>query len=241
MVIGPTPPGTGVMAPATSTAAAKSTSPTSRVLPLRAGRDAVDADVDHGGAGLDPVALDEARPADRGDQDIGLPALARQILGCANGRHTDRAVFAQQQLRHRLADDVRAADHDGAQARKVAQPVPQQHQAAERGAGHDALAAGRQQADIGQVKAVDILGRIDGGDDRVLVDLVGQGQLHQDAVHRRIGIELVDQRQQLGLACLAAAGARRSSCRSSRSACPCCGHRPGWPDRRRPARRPGRA
>src|SRR5690606_7895637 len=33
IVIGPTPPGTGVIAPATSTAEAKSTSPTSLVLP----------------------------------------------------------------------------------------------------------------------------------------------------------------------------------------------------------------
>src|SRR3546814_2218408 len=33
MVIGPTPPGTGVMAPATAAASAKATSPTSRVLP----------------------------------------------------------------------------------------------------------------------------------------------------------------------------------------------------------------
>src|SRR5690606_29458714 len=33
MVMGPTPPGTGVMAPATSLASAKATSPTSRVLP----------------------------------------------------------------------------------------------------------------------------------------------------------------------------------------------------------------
>ena len=55
MVIGPTPPGTGVIAPATSAAAAKSTSPTSRRLAVRP-VDAVDPDVDHRGAGLDPVA-----------------------------------------------------------------------------------------------------------------------------------------------------------------------------------------
>ena len=33
IVMGPTPPGTGVMAPATLTASAKATSPTSRLLP----------------------------------------------------------------------------------------------------------------------------------------------------------------------------------------------------------------
>ena len=36
MVMGPTPPGTGVIRPATSTASAKSTSPTTRVLPSAA-------------------------------------------------------------------------------------------------------------------------------------------------------------------------------------------------------------
>jgi hypothetical protein len=38
MVIGPTPPGTGVIAPATSARLAKSTSPTSRILPSRSTR-----------------------------------------------------------------------------------------------------------------------------------------------------------------------------------------------------------
>ena len=37
MVIGPTPPGTGVIAPATCTASSKATSPTSRDLPPSAG------------------------------------------------------------------------------------------------------------------------------------------------------------------------------------------------------------
>ena len=80
IVIGPTPPGTGVTAPATCIAPAKSTSPTRPVF------GAVDADVDHGRAGLDPVALDHFRPADRRDDDVGALDHARQVLASSNAR-----------------------------------------------------------------------------------------------------------------------------------------------------------
>ena len=48
------------------------------------GADAVDADVDHGRAGLQPVALDHLRPADRGDDDVGAarPPPAGRACGC---------------------------------------------------------------------------------------------------------------------------------------------------------------
>ena len=89
MVIGPTPPGTGVIAPATSLALAKSTSPTS--LPLAR---PVDADVDHGRAGLQPVALDHLRPADGGDDDVGAADDGRQVAGAAVG-DGDGAILAR--------------------------------------------------------------------------------------------------------------------------------------------------
>ena len=62
-VMGPTPPGTGVIAPATSRLG-KATSPTSRSCP-RPGQ-AADADIDHGRARLDPV----------GAYHFGLPTAA---------------------------------------------------------------------------------------------------------------------------------------------------------------------
>ncbi|MNT93800.1 hypothetical protein D3C72_2353580 [compost metagenome] len=48
------------------------------------------------------------------------------------------------------------------------------------------------------MEAVDVLGRVDGLQHRGFVDVLGQRQLHQDAVHRGVAIQLGDQRQHLG-------------------------------------------
>ena len=116
IVIGPTPPGTGVIAPATSTASAKFTSPTMRDLPSRG--DAVDADVDHGRAGLDPVAANKFRTADGDAQKFGAPAQLGQISR-VRMRDGDGRVLVEQHLRQRIADDMRAADHQRVEAEQA--------------------------------------------------------------------------------------------------------------------------
>ena len=78
IVIGPTPPGTGVIAPATFSTSAKATSPIRRDLPSGKG-EAVDADVDHGGAGLDPVAAHHLGPADGREHEVGAAADGGKI------------------------------------------------------------------------------------------------------------------------------------------------------------------
>src|ERR1700682_1372084 len=47
------------------------------------------------------------------------------------------------------------------------------------------------------MKAVDVFGRIDGGNDTRRIDLRRQWQLHQDAVHSRIGVEFADKTNEL--------------------------------------------
>ena len=105
IVIGPTPPGTGVIRPATL----------DRRLEVHIADEpvvgAVDADVDHGRAGLDPVAPDHLGTADGGDQHVGPTADLGQIAG-ARMADRDRRVLGQQQRRDRLADEVGAADDD---------------------------------------------------------------------------------------------------------------------------------
>ena len=82
MVIGPTPPGTGVIAPATALASAKATSPTMCGVAVLVD-DAVDADVDHGRARLDPV---RRAPS----PDVPIAAISRSARAHTDGRS---AVF----------------------------------------------------------------------------------------------------------------------------------------------------
>ncbi len=109
------------------------------------------------------------------------------------------AVALEQKRGHRLADDVGAADDHRLLAGQIADGVLEHQDAALRRAGNEGLAAGPQAAGIDDVKAVDVLVRIDGIDHGIGIDLVGQGELDQDAVDAVVGVELFDQRQQLGL------------------------------------------
>ena len=78
IVIGPTPPGTGVMN-AGDLRGAGSTSPDEPLV------GAVHADVDHRGAWLHHVGRDERRDADRGDEHVGVAGVPREV-GCGSGR-----------------------------------------------------------------------------------------------------------------------------------------------------------
>ena len=158
-------------------------------------------------------------------------------------RDGDGRVLGQQQLRQRLADDVGAADHHRLEARraKAAPSSPGSMQPS----GVQGTSAGRpvgKPAGIDRVEAVDVLGRIDRGDDLLRVDVRGQRQLHQDAVHRRIGV----QRARPAPAArprsrLPAGGDRTSACRCRPPSWSCCRHRPRSPDCCRPARPRARA
>jgi len=84
--------------------------------------------------------------------------------------------------------------------RPTAATTISEHQAAVRGAGHEAFKPGRQPPGVDRVETVDVLFGVDAGDHRAFVDMLGQGQLNEDTVDRRIGVELRDQSEQLGLA-----------------------------------------
>ena len=60
-----------------------------------------------------------------------------------------------------------------------------------------ARAALGEQAGADRGQPVDVLGRGDRRDDRVLVDLVGQRQLHEDPVDVVVGVERCDQLEEL--------------------------------------------
>ena len=81
MVIGPTPPGTGVI----HAGALLRRVEVDVAAELAVGQP-VDADVDHDRARLDPVARDELRLADGGDEDVGLAHDARADRASPSGR-----------------------------------------------------------------------------------------------------------------------------------------------------------
>ena len=189
MVIGPTPPGTGVIAPATRSRAPKSTSPTSAVV------GAVDADVDDDGAGLDHVGRDEARLArwrrpamsarrvtdgrsrvrewhDRdGRVAVAAAAAPSACRRCSSGRRRPRRCPS------------RSVSRRGPAARSRPRGVQGTSPGGRAPAGRRSPGGSRRRP----------------WRDRCARDARArrarrQRQLHEDAVHGRIGVELVDQR-----------------------------------------------
>ena len=117
MVIGPVPPGIGVIQPATSATAAEVD------VADDAGLRARHADVDDRGARLDVVGGDHAGLAGGADEDVGL-ATHRGEVGGARVGERDGGVdaLAGEQQRQRQPDERRAADDDGPLARPSATP-----------------------------------------------------------------------------------------------------------------------
>ena len=202
IVIGPTPPGTGVIAPATCATPAKSTSPQS--LPARV---AVHADVDHDRARLDHRRRQRVGAADGGDDDVGAARVLGEI-GRAAVADGDGRVGLQQQQRHRLADGVAAADHDRVLAAQVdAGALDQRHaaprraraesRAGRRAAGRRSRSSSRRRPCAASIASITRCGAM----------CARQRHLHQDAVHAAIGVERGDAREQLGFA---EVGRRRS-------------------------------
>ena len=113
IVIGPTPPGTGVMAAHLGATDAKSTSPTSRYPRVAAGsRDLVDAHVDDDRALAHVLTRDESRLANRHHQRYpppqNLPQIARAAVRDGHGGIAAPAL-AHHQQRERFSHEQTAA------------------------------------------------------------------------------------------------------------------------------------
>ena len=216
IVIGPTPRGTGVIS--------------ARALGRRVEVDvadeavvgAVDADVDHGRARLDPVALDHPRAADRGDEHVGAAADLRAGRACASGRRS-RSRCAR-------AASARPACRRGRSGRRRPPRRPRARRRSGRAApcsptGVHGRRPGRPLASRpgrDRREAVDVLGRVDQPGQPVAVDVLRRRELEQDPRDARVAVELGEQRLDLGLRRVGgAAGGRSPACRprASPSAC----------------------
>ena len=175
---GPTPPGTGVIADATSTAEAKSTSPTMATV------DEVDADVDDDrpGFSIAPVTR-PGRPAATTTMSARATCAARSRRPRVADRH--RRVLADEQEGGRHPDDRRPTDDDRV---ATGHRDPGAAQDLDRRVGRrrqEAVVAEPEETGVERVDPVDVLGRIDRVDDRSQPDRRRQRHLDDDAVDRR--------------------------------------------------------
>ena len=166
--------------------------------------DAVDTDVDDDGARLDHVTRNELRLADGDNEDVRLDGHRADVAG-ARVAHRDRGIPTrsglQQQRRHRFSHDVGAANDHGVPAGRIDAAAQQEllHAIRRRGPEPGRIPDG-DFAHVRGVEAVDVLAGIDAQQHEMLVDVLGERQLNQDAVDLGIGVEAIDEREQVCLA-----------------------------------------
>jgi len=162
-----------------------------REEPLDEGRivDPVHPHVDHHRPLPHVLAPKQARPAEGRDQEVGLPADPGEVAG-AGMAEGDGAVGGEQERRHRLADDVAAADDHRPAARELDFRAPEQLHHPGRGGGDEtARLAAPEAPDVDRVEAVHVLLRSDALQHPAGVEVGGQRQLDEEAVDLRIAVE----------------------------------------------------
>ena len=151
IVIGPTPPGTGVIAPAMAAASPNATSPTSRP----SGSRFTPTSITVAPGAIQSPRTSSGRPT-AATNDVCPAAFGGEIAG-ARMRDSDRGIGRHQQRGHRPAHDGRSSQHQGAGAFQRDAGFRQQLHHPKRRAGHQARMADRQAADIQRVEAVHVL------------------------------------------------------------------------------------
>jgi hypothetical protein len=153
----------------------------------------------------------------------------------------DRALACSSSIAIGLPTMLRAADDHASLPLSGTMPAFQQLHHAVGRAGDEARIALHQRADVLGVEAVDVLLRAIAFEHGVAVEVLRQRQLHQDAMHLRVGVEFGDPveaplRLDVGRILILI----ECACRPFRRRPPCCAHRPAKPGLRRPGSRPGR-
>ena len=109
-------------------------------------------------------------------------------------------VRLQQEVRHRLADDVAAADHHGPRTVELDVMLLEQRHHAARRRGDERRPSEVELAGVERMEPVDVLRRRDRADHLLLVDVVGQRQLDEDRVDVVRAFSSASLCEQLGLA-----------------------------------------
>ena len=109
------------------------------------------------------------------------------------------AWACEQEVRDRLPDDDRPADHDCVGSLDRDLVLGEHAHDPERRAGDECGTPEVEPPGVHGVNAVDVLRRIHGLDRFRLVDVAGQRQLHEEAVHSVVGVQVCEESQELGL------------------------------------------
>ena len=159
----------------------------------------VDAHVDDCRARLDHVGADQGRSAGRGNQDVGLPTQAPEhLLISGTVAYAYRRAGIDKHVTDRPADNQAATDHRRLPAARINAGRGNQAHDPQRRAGFQAgVQTGSQRPQIGRMKAVDVLVRIDCHDCAPDIYLRRQRLLHQYPVNFRIAVEFPDAIKQL--------------------------------------------
>jgi hypothetical protein len=141
----------------------------------------IGAHIDDRGARPDPIGLHVSGAAHGRHDDVRVAQHSGKI---ARLRVTDRhrGIGMHQKQRHRLSNDVAAAQHHCVRAFNRNIVAAQYFHASRRSARHQAGAPAHQRAKADRMKPIHIFRRIDRFQHALGVHLFGQGKLDQDAV-----------------------------------------------------------
>ena len=197
MVIGPTPPGTGEIAPAISLASLKATSPTSFVLPASPGTRLMPTSITVAPGLIQLPRTISGRPTAAKSKSARRQTSARSlVLECAI---VTVAFSASNNCASGLPTMLErptttASIPDKRRMNRLRHP-----HGAERRARNQRRQAGGEAADIHRMKSVNVFRRIDGVEHSRGIDLLGQRKLHENPVHALIGVELCHKAHELVL------------------------------------------
>ena len=108
-----------------------------------------------------------------------------------------RSALVQKELRHRLPDDVATAEDDAVLTSCLDLIAAQELDYSLWGSRDEARKADAHTPNIDRVEAIDILFWADRFDDALLIDVLGEGKLDDEAVNFGIAVETVDFAEEL--------------------------------------------
>ena len=158
--------------------------------------DAVDADVDDGGAVLDHLGGEEMGAPDRGDDEVGLAGNGGEVGG-AGMADRDGGVagegFAHHEEGGGFADDLAAPEDHNVFALGLDSAAGDEFDDAGGGAGHEAgFVLLAEFSDVDGVESVDVLVGGDAVEGLGFVEVFGKRCLHEDAADGGVGVEGID-------------------------------------------------